>query len=123
MDATFSRQTVIDLIEQNSSGPSIRLLTDAGGTREEISRDQLLSQARAVARQMQQLGVRPGDCILSLAATRREFIAAVFGTWYAGAAIVPIAQPPQRTYVPKRAPPWHPARDPTSYVGHGEFDD
>ncbi|WP_269858555.1 AMP-binding protein [Streptomyces sp. RPT161] len=70
----------------------VRFAAD-GGDWEFVSYRELASSARRMATEMVSAGVRPGDVVCLLMPSGRDCLAALFGTWAAGATISPLLPP------------------------------
>lgn len=81
--------TVVDRLEGNPRGPALSLAQGPGGPEVTLSREELIGRGRAAARLLAAAGVAPGDRVVSLLPTGAGFLVTLFGTWYAGATIVP----------------------------------
>ncbi|WP_369230592.1 class I adenylate-forming enzyme family protein [Streptomyces sp. R21] len=59
-------------------------------SRQSLTNTQLLNRVRAAARQLQDLGVDPGDVVALKLANRVEFVLLLFAAWRLGATITPV---------------------------------
>ena len=64
-----------------------------GGSEDRVSWAQLHDEARAVAAQLQALGIGPGSHVSILAPTSRNLITAMQGVWLTGATLVMLPLP------------------------------
>ncbi|MGW5865781.1 AMP-dependent synthetase/ligase [Streptomyces sp. NPDC055239] len=78
--------------ERHGTLPALRFTSggSAGGAWEEVSYEQLRDRVRDVGQELLALGVRPDDRVAILAETRPEWTYAHFGTFAAGAVVVPV---------------------------------
>jgi acyl-CoA synthetase (AMP-forming)/AMP-acid ligase II len=87
----FSSLTLADTLERAADRfAAARLVFAEGDERTEFSLAEMVAQGRRVAAGLRSLGVGPGDVVAVQVPNRPELIAAYFGTWLAGAALVPI---------------------------------
>ncbi|MGA8113516.1 MAG: AMP-binding protein [Actinocatenispora sp.] len=85
-----------------STGRGIFLLDNEMAERR-ITYGELDTRARQVAHQLRQRGVRPGDRVCLLSTTDEPLLMALFGTWYAGAAVVVLPLPGRRQPIERYA--------------------
>jgi long-chain acyl-CoA synthetase len=86
-------ETLTDLLELAAAryGQRVALTLRAGLRDETWSYRRLLQGAQSIAQALRQdHGVRPGDRVLVCASNSPRLVAAYFGCWFAGAAIVPL---------------------------------
>ena len=90
-------RTVLEAVQSEASGKFIHLAAGSHGAACAMSRDELLTGACQTARLLREKGVEPGERVLLVLPTGKPFLWSVFGTWYAGGAVVPLACPPSGT--------------------------
>lgn len=87
----YSARTFADTIEDASRTYSgARFVFASESHRHVMSLAEVVEQGRRVAAGLRRLGVRAGDVVAVQVPNRPELIASYFGTWLAGAVLVPI---------------------------------
>ena len=88
-----SAPTLVSRIEQATTAKGNICFVTAGHPPEGVPWRQLHEEARAVAANLQALGVTPGDHIALLGPTSRQMVTCIQATWLAGAASVVLPLP------------------------------
>ncbi|WP_119729560.1 AMP-binding protein [Thermomonospora amylolytica] len=91
----------ISWIDAPRADRGVHVADDAGGWRH-AAWSELAAAARRVAARLAEAGVRPGDVVCVVMPSGHPCLAAVFGTWAAGATVSPLVPPsfqPEQEYL------------------------
>lgn len=85
-----SAEGPIQRTRENAERVAVHIAQGPLGAARTVRGDELLGRGAALARRLAAEGVEPGDRVVVMLPTSAHFLFALYGTWLAGAAIVPV---------------------------------